>query len=299
MISLKRSAGTELARTPDKRMRSTDTMVESDVMAVPIRSAGRLNDTCNRSRRRGRGDGLGCTLHCGDVDGNVLLVARSLRLNLSLLKNVQTLRKHVVDYCVFEDWNYTQKANILTMLPDVVLCDPVIESWSMLVNRLQTDEYDLKRMSFFSIGHMGSALSDYLEAKGVCRGSEMISFEHCQIKFPWQSSSPNMPVSGLFTMMHMLMYDGNPFDHEDLRRKINRRYLVVQMTAALILADINIIRDEIVGMVNQFLVEKDDIWTRVHAQRKIRKWAFFLWRTRRDILLLYIGTFASMYLLKY
>ncbi|KAH9612930.1 hypothetical protein KSS87_000647 [Heliosperma pusillum] len=309
MISLKRRAGTELARKPEKRMRSTDTMVEADVMA------------------------------CGDVDGNVLLVARSLRLNLSLLNNVQTLRKHVVDYCFLDDWNYAHneqlvyynrhaaltRANMLTMLPDVVLCDAVIECWSMLMNRLETDEYDFQRMSFFGIRHMdyltkllqsedqatkndtaldnlyemwdlyiqdcqdvfnfnadfifvpfnieghfacvcfnyksgtvdlldhqlhpdpnkskigklatviGSALRDYLEAKGVCRGSEMILFEH------------------------------------HLRRKINRRYLVVQLTTALILADKNTIRDEVVGKVNQFLVEKDDIWTRVHAQRKIKK----------------------------
>ncbi|KAH9609993.1 hypothetical protein KSS87_000539 [Heliosperma pusillum] len=316
-----RSAGTELARTPDKRMRSTDSMEEAEVTAVPIRSAGSLNDTCVRSRRRGRGDGLGCTLQCGDVEENVLLVARSLRLNLTLLKNVQTLRKHVVDYCFLDDWNYAHneqlvyynrhaaltRANMLTMLPDVSLCDAVIECWSMLMNRLETDEYDFQRMSFFGIGHMeylnqllqsadqttqddtildnlyemrdlyiqdsqdGSALSDYLESKGIDRGREMVMFEHRQIKLPWQSSSPNLPESGLFTMMHMLMYDGNPFDNEDLRRKISRRYLVFQLTAALILADINTIRDEVVGKVNQFLVEKDDIWTRVHAQRKINK----------------------------
>ncbi|KAH9611494.1 hypothetical protein KSS87_003026 [Heliosperma pusillum] len=370
-----RSAGTKLARTPDKRMRSTDSMEEAEVTAVPIRSAGSLNDTCVRSRRRGRGDGLGCTLQCGDVEENVLLVARSLRLNLTLLKNVQTLRKHVVDYCFLDDWNYAHneqlvyynrhaaltRANMLTMLPDVSLCDAVIECWSMLMNRLETDEYDFQRMSFFGIGHMeylnqllqsadqttqddtildnlyemwdlyiqdsqdvfnmnadllfvpfnieghfacvcfnskagtvdlldhqlhpdpnkskicklasliGSALSDYLESKGIDRGSEMVMFEHRQIKLPWQSSSPNLPESGLFTMMHMLMYDGNPFDNEDLRRKISRRYLVFQLTAALILADINTIRDEVVGKVNQFLVEKDDIWTRVHAQRKINK----------------------------
>ncbi|KAH9617932.1 hypothetical protein KSS87_007990 [Heliosperma pusillum] len=343
MISLKRSAGTELAHTPDKRMRSTDTMEEADVTAVPIRSAGSLNDTCVHSRRRGRGDGLGCTLQCGDVEENVLLVARSLRLNLTLLKNIQTLRKHVVDYCFLDDWNYAHneqlvyynrhatltRANMLTMLPDVGLCDAVIECWSMLMNRLETDEYDFQIMSFFGIGHMdsqdvfnlnadflfvpfnieghfacvcfnykagtvdlldhqlhpdsnkskicklssliGLALSDYLELKGIDRGSEMVMFEHRQIKFSWQSSSPNLPESGLFVMMHMLMYDGNPFDNEDLRRKISRRYLVFQLTASLILADINTIRDEVVGKVNQFLVEKDEIWTRVHAQRKINK----------------------------
>ncbi|KAH9616848.1 hypothetical protein KSS87_001188 [Heliosperma pusillum] len=230
------------------------------------------------------------------------------------------------------------RANMPTMLPDVGLCDAVIECWSMLMNRLETDEYDFQRMSFFGIGHMafnvllhyvngitfiaivtviliicyfkavsvllqgyllfvpfnieghfacvyfkskagtvdlldhqlhpdlnkskicklasliGSTLSDYLESKGIDRGSEMVMFEHRQIKFPWQSSSPNLPESGLFTMMHMLMYDGNPFDNEDLRRKISRRYLVFQLTAALILADINTIPDEVVGKVNQFLV---------------------------------------------
>ncbi|KAH9613640.1 hypothetical protein KSS87_011583 [Heliosperma pusillum] len=342
MISLKRSAGTELARTPDKRMRSTDTMEEADVTAVPIRSAGSLNDTCVRSGRRGRGDGLGCTLQCGDVEENVLLVAS---------EQLVYYNRHAA----------LTRANMLTMLPDVGLCDEVIECWSMLMNRLETDEYDFQRMSLFGIGHMeylkellqsayqttqddtvldnlyemwdlyiqdsqdvfnlnadflfvpfnmeghfacvcfnykagmadlldhqlhpdpnkskicklasliGSTLSDYLELKGIDRGSEMVMFEHRQIKFPWQSSSPNLPESTLFTMMHMLMYDGNPFDNEDLRRKISRRYLVVQLTAALILADINTIRDEVVGKVNQILVEKEDIWTRVHAQRKINK----------------------------
>ncbi|KAH9622939.1 hypothetical protein KSS87_009713 [Heliosperma pusillum] len=317
MISFKRSTRTELARTPDKRMRSTDTMEEADVMAVPIRLAGSLNDTCVRSRWRGRGDGLGCTLQCVDIDENVLLVARSLRLNMSLLKNVQTLRKYVVDYCLLDDWNYARneqlvyynrhaaltRANMLTMLPDVVLCDVVIECWSMLMNRLETDEYDFKRMSFFGIVHMDSQdvfnlNADFLfvpfniEGHFACvcfnyksgtvdlldhqlhpdpNKSKICKLTSVIIKFPWQSSSPNLPESGLFTMMYMLMYDGNPFDHEDLRRKISRRYLVVQLTAALILADINTIRDEVVGKVNKFLVEKDDIWTRVHAQRKINK----------------------------
>ncbi|KAH9617699.1 hypothetical protein KSS87_023790 [Heliosperma pusillum] len=227
MISLKRSAGTELARTPDKRMRSTDTMEEGDVTVVPIQSAGSLNDTCVRSRRCGRGDGLGCTLQCGDVEENVLLVARSLRLNLTLLKNVQTLRKHVVDYCFLDVWNYAHneqlvyynrhaaltRANMLTMLPDVGLCDAVIECWSMLMNRLETDEYDFQRMSFFGIGHMVRFLT-YNSWDTNCH------FIYC---------------------------------------------------TALILADINTIHDEVVGKVNQFLVEKDDIWTRVHAQLKINK----------------------------
>ncbi|KAH9612028.1 hypothetical protein KSS87_013151 [Heliosperma pusillum] len=139
----------------------------------------------------------------------------------------------------------------------------------LLDHQLHPDLNNSKICKFATV--IGSALSDYLEANGVCRGSEIILFEHRQIKFPWQSSSPNLPESGLITMMHMMMYDGNPFDHEDLRRKINRRYFVVQLTAALILADINTIRDEVVGKVNQFLVEKDDIWTRVHAKRKIKK----------------------------
>lgn len=56
-----------------------------------------------RSRTRGKGDGLGCSLNCGVVDLTTLVISKTLRNNQSILKDVPNLRKHVADYCFFDE----------------------------------------------------------------------------------------------------------------------------------------------------------------------------------------------------
>ncbi|KAK9713823.1 hypothetical protein RND81_06G053600 [Saponaria officinalis] len=118
---------------------------------------------------------------------------------------------------------------------------------------------------------LASAISDYLETKGVDRGSDVVSFAQRKIDLKFTNSTPNVTESGCITMMHMLIYEGVPFEHHDLQRKIGRRYLVIQMASILVLADINTKRADVLREVKKFQNEKESIWKEVYANRKIIK----------------------------
>ncbi|KAK9675381.1 hypothetical protein RND81_11G004500 [Saponaria officinalis] len=104
-----------------------------------------------------------------------------------------------------------------------------------------------------------SAMSDYLEYKGIEKGSQITGFAHRPTIFEWTRSGKNNDESGIFNMVHMLMYEGQPFVHDDLGTKTRRRYLVVQLAAALVLADINGIRSKVLEDVTNWVSRKDSI----------------------------------------
>ncbi|KAK9666045.1 hypothetical protein RND81_14G155800, partial [Saponaria officinalis] len=114
-------------------------------------------------------------------------------------------------------------------------------------------------------------MSDYLETKGVSRGGDVVSFAQRKTDLKFTNSTPNVTESGCITMMHMLIYEGVPFEHQDLQRKIGRRYLVIQMTSTLVLADVNTKRGDVLKKVKKFQDEKESIWKEVYANRKIKK----------------------------
>ncbi|XP_074267521.1 uncharacterized protein LOC141590906 [Silene latifolia] len=116
---------------------------------------------------------------------------------------------------------------------------------------------------------VASAVSDYLDVR-TDRGYEITSFEHRQIPFRRQTPLPNITESGVFCMMYMLMYEGLPFEHPDLERKRNRRYLVVELVATLVLADINVNRDIFEAKLNGFIAGKEDLWAKLQKKRKIK-----------------------------
>ncbi|KAK9698814.1 hypothetical protein RND81_08G132900 [Saponaria officinalis] len=116
---------------------------------------------------------------------------------------------------------------------------------------------------------IASTMSDYLDYKGIGKGCEITGFEHRQIKFEWTRPTPNDEESGIFTMVHMLLYEGQTFTHDDLGGKISRRYLVLQMAAALVLADINKIRYKVLDDVTRWVARKDSILVTLKAKRKI------------------------------
>lgn len=86
--------------TPSKSVPSSD--------RTPIHSGQK---SCARSRgmsavksnSRGKGDGLGCSIDCGSTQKELTLVSRILRANRSSIKEMPSLRKHVVDYCLLDD----------------------------------------------------------------------------------------------------------------------------------------------------------------------------------------------------
>ncbi|KAK9755610.1 hypothetical protein RND81_01G037700 [Saponaria officinalis] len=112
-------------------------------------------------------------------------------------------------------------------------------------------------------------MSDYLEYKGIGKGCEITGFPHRPINFEWTRSRPNHEESGIFTMVHMLIYEGQPFNHDDLGSKINRRYLVLQLAAALVLANMNKIRAKVMQDVTRWVSRKDSILVTLKAKRKV------------------------------
>ncbi|KAH9619064.1 hypothetical protein KSS87_008931 [Heliosperma pusillum] len=328
-----------------------------------------------KSRPRGGGDGLGCTIDCGVADIAILVVAKPLRNNQYLYKDVTYLRKHTADYCFVDDIDcnprecladYGRNArlnrdDIMSMLPEVKTSSNVIECWSKLLNKIESDEYEVPRMTFFGIRHTDAVMrlkdnkdqstpsntqmdnlfmiwdifikgcgrsfntnaelffipvnvdehyacvcinfkiktidlldnqyypaskqsdivdvaiiiaevfSDYLESRSLGRDEEVPTFERRQIKLAWQGPKANVEESGVFTMMHMLLYEGAPFNSEDLMRKITRRYLVIEIAATLVLADMNKIRKDLLEKVNTFVDGKADLWKKLYAARKANK----------------------------
>ncbi|KAH9619657.1 hypothetical protein KSS87_019559 [Heliosperma pusillum] len=359
----------------EKRPRLSDSEPKTPVATTAAHSKSIRSLSAVKSRPRGGGDGLGCTIDCGLADIAILVVAKPLRNNQYLYKDVTYLRKHTADYCFVDDIDcnprecladYGRNArlnrdDIMSMLPEVKTSSNVIECWSKLLNKIESDEYEVPRMAFFGIRHTDAVMrlkdskdqstpsntqidnlfsiwdmfikgcgrsfntnaelffipvnvdehyacvcinfktktidlldnqyypaskqsdiddvaiiiaevfSDYLESRSLGRDEEVPMFERRQIKLAWQGPKANVEESGVFTMMHMLLYEGAPFSSEDLMRKMTRRYLVIQLAATLVLADMNKIRKDLLEKVNTFVDGKADLWKKFFAARKANK----------------------------
>ncbi|KAH9612713.1 hypothetical protein KSS87_009683 [Heliosperma pusillum] len=359
----------------EKRPRLSDSEPKTPVATTAAHSKSITSLSAVKSRPRGGGDGLGCTIDCGLADIAILVVAKPLRNNQYLYKDVTYLRKHTADYCFVDDIDcnprecladYGRNArlnrdDIMSMLPEVKTSSNVIECWSKLLNKIESDEYEVPRMAFFGIRHTDAVMrlkdskdqstpsntqidnlfsiwdmfikgcgrsfntnaelffipvnvdehyacvcinfktktidlldnqyypaskqsdivdvaiiiaevfSDYLESRSLGRDEEVPMFERRQIKLAWQGPKANVEESGVFTMMHMLLYEGAPFSSEDLMRKMTRRYLVIQLAATLVLADMNKMRKDLLEKVNTFVDGKADLWKKLYAARKANK----------------------------
>ncbi|KAK9673246.1 hypothetical protein RND81_12G155500 [Saponaria officinalis] len=168
-IVLKRSNDSDIKNNTTKRPCSAKPVETTpEVPSSKVRSPIGNSLSSVRSSPRGKGEGLGCSISCGEANTYTLVVSKTLRLNQSLIKNVKTLRKHVADYCFLDDHKlengellvcYTRHASlyrrdILSMLPDTEMSSSVIKCWSILLNRLESEENNLSRMAFFGIRHM-------------------------------------------------------------------------------------------------------------------------------------------------
>ncbi|KAH9604351.1 hypothetical protein KSS87_009655, partial [Heliosperma pusillum] len=117
-----------------------------------------------------------------------------------------------------------------------------------------TDTSELVMKLSLTASHM----SDYLEGKGDERAVDLIAFPVVHIKFNWQTYEENNIESGNFLMMHMIRYEGDIFE-ADLKLKVYRRYYWAEMAAALLLADINEERANLIDRVKKFSLTKDEI----------------------------------------
>ncbi|KAH9627333.1 hypothetical protein KSS87_006501 [Heliosperma pusillum] len=272
-------AGKKNVQTPDSKIKD---MVEDGPASVVGRS------------RRGKSYGLGCTFNCGMADDKVLLVSKFMRANQALFAKMLSTRKEVLDYCLLDDhnlsleydfstsligtqqiirgccrlwrWSITYQRGYLSLRPTVPVNTAVIECWALILNHIEHTEKSETSLMFIGIGHMASHMSDYLEGKGDERAVDLIAFPVVHIKFNWQTYEENNIESGNFLMMHMIRYEGDIFE-ADLKSKVYRRYYWAEMAAALLLADINEERANLIDRVKKFSLTKDEIWKEVKPKR--------------------------------
>ncbi|KAH9610931.1 hypothetical protein KSS87_015848 [Heliosperma pusillum] len=278
-------AGVKNVPTPDSKIKD---MVEDG-------SASVLGNS-----RRGKSDGLGCTLNCGMTDDKVLLVSKFTRANQTLFAKMLSTRKEVLDYCLLDDQNLSldevvavfgdgrslTRGDILSLRPTVPVhtadvihslieqegkgdenkdqnIQKLFDTWDEFVSK-NTVPCNWKADLIFV--PMASHMSDYLEGKGDERAVEVVGFPVVHIKFNWQTYEENNVESGNFLMMHMIRYEGDIFE-ADLKSKVCRRYYWAEMAAALLLADINEERANLIDRVKEFSVTKDEIWKEVKSKR--------------------------------
>ncbi|KAH9618977.1 hypothetical protein KSS87_014382 [Heliosperma pusillum] len=366
----KRGSDSDTGPPEEKRPRLSDSEPKTPVATTAAHSKSIRSLSVVKCRPRGGGDGLGCTIDCGLADIAILVVAKPLRNNQYLYKDVTYLRKHTADYCFVDDIDcnprecladYGRNArlnrdDIMSMLPEVKTSSNVIECWSKLLNKMnqmntkcpewlsldavmrlkdskdqstpsntqmdnlfmiwdifikgcgrsfntnaelffipvnvdehyacvcinfKTKTIDLLDNQYYPASKqsdivdvtiiIAEVFSDYLESRNLGRDEEVPTFERRQIKLAWQGPKANVEQSAVFTMMHMLLYEGAPFSSEDLMRKITRRYLVIELAATLVLADMNKIRKDLLEKVNTFVDGKADLWKKLYAARKANK----------------------------
>ncbi|KAK9716465.1 hypothetical protein RND81_06G235500 [Saponaria officinalis] len=114
-------------------------------------------------------------------------------------------------------------------------------------------------------------LSDFYEKWSLEKCSGCSKFELRFLKLKWQDDAPNDNESALFTMMHMLMYEGTAIDDPNMVSKKYRRILVCQLSAALLLADCNLNRDVLLENVSKFVENKSDIMKFLKVQRQVQR----------------------------
>ncbi|KAH9609724.1 hypothetical protein KSS87_011932 [Heliosperma pusillum] len=202
------------------------------------------------SSRRGKSDGFGCTFNCGMADDKVILLSKFIRANQALFAKMLSRRKEVLDYCLLDDHNLS--------------LDEVVAVFGDGRSLTRGDILSLRPT--VPVNTAASHMSDYLEEKGVERAVELVGFPVVHIKFDWQTYEENNIKSGNFLMMHMIRYEGDIFE-PDLKSKVYRRYYWAEMAAALLLADINEERENLIDRVKEFSATKDKIWKEVKLKR--------------------------------
>ncbi|KAK9715502.1 hypothetical protein RND81_06G169000 [Saponaria officinalis] len=209
---------------------------------------------------------------------------------------------------LYSNEEYLTREDILSIRPTAHLTGRMIECWAHLLNDIEYKDPNSSTLMFFCIRHMdvvhsiyseqheggdedvsmiskifsawdhfidiskASCMSKYLEAQKIPGADKIIDFHIVNLQFPWKSEEPNDPESDNFLMIHMIRYEGEVFE-TDIHRKTYRRYYWIEMAAALLLADINEVREELLKKVGEFSKKKEGNWEILKKERndKIEK----------------------------
>lgn len=108
----------KIANCEGKKAMECDNMEETNTSHTPpptntpTLSSTSPPSTVIGSRMRGlrvkdyKGDGLGCSIDCGEKNDTLLVISKFLRSNRALFASTLALRKQVIDYCFLDDHTY-------------------------------------------------------------------------------------------------------------------------------------------------------------------------------------------------
>ncbi|KAH9603814.1 hypothetical protein KSS87_013333 [Heliosperma pusillum] len=255
-------------------------------------------------------DGLGCSLDCEGEDNQILLVSVFMRKNQKLLSKMLKLRKQVVDLCFLDDFGlslteifvaynegeglFLDMNDLLSILLGPLMSTRVVECWSTLLNSLEFEQRSEPSTMFFGLRHMSTDLLDnilykedeypdmfklaeilrdhmrlYLKMKNIIKESDSSDFEARDVKFDCKKKEPNNDESGCFMLYTMAQYEGTKFK-SDLGVKVSRRSYCAEITASLMLADMNQYRNFVLENVKKQELRKPHILSVVSNARRYK-----------------------------
>ncbi|XP_074300156.1 uncharacterized protein LOC141631375 [Silene latifolia] len=129
------------------------------------------------------------------------------------------------------------------------------EQIEYLDNRSYED--DLLKLPYGGIARITAyAMGKYMAYKGLDKGKRVEGFPFVNIKFNWQGAGHTANDCGLYVMVHMLLYRGEPFDCT-LGTEESNDLMRAEIAATLVLSDINVDREDVLSRVSAFKELKD------------------------------------------
>lgn len=114
-------------------------------------------------------------------------------------------------------------------------------------------------------------MGEFLLSRGLAKGSEVENFVFENVAFPWKATHGHGQDCGVFVMIHQLLYCGNLFDC-DLGCEDSRCLYRGEVTATLVLSDMNMLKPKVLESLNNFRSFKNDLKAGKGVKRKtVRK----------------------------
>ncbi|XP_074274196.1 uncharacterized protein LOC141598268 [Silene latifolia] len=95
-------------------------------------------------------------------------------------------------------------------------------------------------------------MGEYLESKGLVRGSKVAGFKFVNVEFKWQGTGYSAFDCGVYMMIHMLLFNGKLFDCA-LGEMDVINLIRAEVVSILILSDHNKVRESVRARITQFM----------------------------------------------
>uniref|UniRef100_A0A803MVF7 Ubiquitin-like protease family profile domain-containing protein n=1 Tax=Chenopodium quinoa TaxID=63459 RepID=A0A803MVF7_CHEQI len=149
------------------------------------------------------------------------------------------------------------------------------------IQYLDNREYDDKHKPFYKIlaSLVVEEMSNFLKRINHEKADEILDYEFDEVKFKWKTPKYTLDC-GVFIMMHMLCFTGDPFD-SDLDLANRRKVYCAKICATLSLAEINTKRKSLMEKVSRFKVVR-----KLEKEKEVKDMVYvsnFL-KTRKEVM---------------